>query len=63
MKTKASVSTSTKLGNGGAGGGQKKQSLQTNQRPIVPFLKEDRILLVGEGEFLFFFFVSFFMCV
>ncbi|KAI2788310.1 hypothetical protein POX_e06324 [Penicillium oxalicum] len=53
MKTKASVSTSTKLGNGGAGGGQKKQSLQTNQRPIVPFLKEDRILLVGEGDFSF----------
>lgn len=31
-------------------GSQKKQSLQANQRPIVPFLRQDRILLVGEGE-------------
>lgn len=27
-----------------------KQSVQQNQRPIVPFLRGDRILLVGEGE-------------
>lgn len=32
-------------------GSQKKQSLQANQRPIVPFLRGDRILLVGEGEY------------
>jgi 25S rRNA (uracil2634-N3)-methyltransferase len=31
-------------------GSQKKQSLQANQRPIVPFLRGDRILLVGEGK-------------
>lgn len=30
---------------------KKKAPLQANQRPIVPFLKGDRILLVGEGEF------------
>ncbi|OOQ87596.1 hypothetical protein PEBR_15772 [Penicillium brasilianum] len=32
---------------------QKKQALQANQRPIVPFLRGDRILLVGEGDFSF----------
>lgn len=32
---------------------QKKQSAQANQRPIVPFLRGDRILLVGEGEWSF----------
>lgn len=31
-------------------GPQKLQPLQQNQRPIVPFLRGDRILLVGEGE-------------
>lgn len=31
-------------------GSQKKQSVQANQRPIVPFLRGDRILLVGEGK-------------
>jgi 25S rRNA (uracil2634-N3)-methyltransferase len=37
---------------GGTGkeGNQKKQALQANQRPIVPFLRGDRILLVGEGK-------------
>lgn len=28
---------------------QKKQ--QNNQRPVVPFGRDDRILLIGEGEF------------
>ena len=28
----------------------KKASMQANQRPIVPFLRKDRILLIGEGE-------------
>lgn len=40
-------------------GSQKKQSLQANQRPIVPFLRGDRILLVGEGEYFFPNFLSF----
>lgn len=31
---------------------QKKQPVQQNQRPIVPFLRGDRILLIGEGELL-----------
>jgi 25S rRNA (uracil2634-N3)-methyltransferase len=39
-----------KQGNGNA---PKKVSLQANQRPIVPFLRKDRILLVGEGEIFF----------
>lgn len=30
---------------------QQQQKQQKNQRPIVPFGKHDRILLVGEGEF------------
>lgn len=34
----------------GNGNAPKKGPLQTNQRPIVPFLRKDRILLVGEGE-------------
>ena len=29
---------------------QQQQQLQRNQRPIVPFGRKDRILLVGEGE-------------
>lgn len=29
---------------------QQQQQLQKNQRPIVPFGRKDRILLVGEGE-------------
>lgn len=29
---------------------QKKGPVQANQRPIVPFLRKDRILLIGEGE-------------
>jgi 25S rRNA (uracil2634-N3)-methyltransferase len=28
----------------------KKGSVQANQRPIVPFLRKDRVLLIGEGE-------------
>lgn len=32
-------------------GAQPKQGVQQNQRPIVPFLRGDRILLIGEGEF------------
>ncbi|KAJ5927986.1 hypothetical protein N7466_006942 [Penicillium verhagenii] len=32
---------------------QKKGPLQANQRPIVPFLRGDRVLLVGEGDFSF----------
>ncbi|KAJ5320535.1 hypothetical protein PENANT_c033G04419 [Penicillium antarcticum] len=31
----------------------KKGSVQANQRPIVPFLRKDRVLLVGEGDFSF----------
>lgn len=31
---------------------QKKGPLQANQRPIVPFLRGDRVLLIGEGGFL-----------
>lgn len=41
-------------GSGGSGSGsgpQKLQPLQMNQRPIVPFLRGDRVLLIGEGEF------------
>jgi 25S rRNA (uracil2634-N3)-methyltransferase len=30
--------------------GPKKLPMQQNQRPIVPFLRKDRILLIGEGE-------------
>lgn len=30
--------------------GSKKLPVQQNQRPIVPFLRKDRILLIGEGE-------------
>lgn len=30
---------------------QKKHGVQQNQRPIVPFLRGDRVLLIGEGEF------------
>ncbi|KAJ5373620.1 hypothetical protein N7517_005626 [Penicillium concentricum] len=37
----------------GNGNAPKKISLQANQRPIVPFLRKDRILLVGEGDFSF----------
>ncbi|KAJ5787460.1 hypothetical protein N7457_002450 [Penicillium paradoxum] len=37
----------------GSGNAPKKASLQANQRPIVPFLRKDRILLVGEGDFSF----------
>ncbi|KAJ5736582.1 uncharacterized protein N7483_001707 [Penicillium malachiteum] len=39
----------------GAGEDEKKNTapLQANQRPIVPFLRGDRILLVGEGDFSF----------
>ncbi|RDK40115.1 hypothetical protein M752DRAFT_328723 [Aspergillus phoenicis ATCC 13157] len=32
---------------------QQQQQLQKNQRPIVPFGRMDRILLVGEGDFSF----------
>ncbi|KAJ5643056.1 uncharacterized protein N7484_005563, partial [Penicillium longicatenatum] len=32
---------------------QKKGPLQANQRPIVPFLRGDRVLLIGEGDFSF----------
>ncbi|KAJ5095133.1 hypothetical protein N7532_007424 [Penicillium argentinense] len=40
--------------NANAGNGpQKLQPLQQNQRPIVPFLRGDRILLIGEGDFSF----------
>ncbi|KAJ5963303.1 uncharacterized protein N7479_003179 [Penicillium vulpinum] len=41
-----------KQGNGNANA-PKKVSLQANQRPIVPFLRKDRILLIGEGDFSF----------
>lgn len=34
--------------------GPKKLPVQQNQRPIVPFLRGDRILLVGEGMSIFF---------
>ena len=42
---KQSASTTTTTTNGP----QKLQPLQQNQRPIVPFLRGDRILLIGEG--------------
>ncbi|GLA98756.1 hypothetical protein AtubIFM57143_007053 [Aspergillus tubingensis] len=32
---------------------QQQQQVQRNQRPIVPFGRKDRILLVGEGDFSF----------
>ncbi|KAJ6127505.1 hypothetical protein N7523_003117 [Penicillium sp. IBT 18751x] len=32
---------------------QKKGPVQANQQPIVPFLRGDRILLIGEGDFSF----------
>lgn len=38
-----------KQGSGNANA-PKKASMQANQRPIVPFLRKDRILLIGEGE-------------
>ncbi|OQE31767.1 hypothetical protein PENSTE_c001G04704 [Penicillium steckii] len=44
---KQSASTTT------TNGPQKLQPLQQNQRPIVPFLRGDRILLIGEGDFSF----------
>ncbi|KAJ5984535.1 hypothetical protein N7481_006634 [Penicillium waksmanii] len=43
----------TGTGSGSGSGPQKLQALQQNQRPIVPFLRGDRILLVGEGDFSF----------
>ncbi|KAJ5169143.1 uncharacterized protein N7482_004737 [Penicillium canariense] len=56
----ASASASTNKGSkqdSGAGGAVKehsqKKQLHMNQRPIVPFLRGDRILLVGEGDFSF----------
>jgi 25S rRNA (uracil2634-N3)-methyltransferase len=46
------------------GNSQKKGPAQANQRPIVPFLRKDRVLLIGEGEifscYFFFFSVLFF---
>ncbi|KOS43466.1 hypothetical protein ACN38_g5597 [Penicillium nordicum] len=41
-----------KQGSGNANA-PKKASIQANQRPIVPFLRKDRILLIGEGDFSF----------
>lgn len=41
----------------------KKQNVQQNQRPIVPFLRSDRVLLIGEGEFCFVFLVMLFCLV
>lgn len=41
-----------KQGSGNANA-PKKASMQANQRPIVPFLRKDRILLIGEGDFTF----------
>lgn len=42
------------------GNAQKKGPVQANQRPIVPFLRKDRVLLIGEGEIFFgFFFAAF----
>lgn len=49
-KNKASKPDSA-AGGAGKEASQKKQSLQANQRPIVPFLRGDRILLVGEGKY------------
>lgn len=37
-------------GTGNGSGPQKLQPPQQNQRPIVPFLRGDRILLIGEGK-------------
>ncbi|EKV05208.1 25S rRNA (uridine(2634)-N(3))-methyltransferase [Penicillium digitatum] len=41
-----------KQGSGNANA-PKKASMQVNQRPIVPFLRKDRVLLIGEGDFSF----------
>lgn len=41
-----------KQGSGNANA-PKKASMQVNQRPIVPFLRKDRVLLIGEGELFF----------
>lgn len=52
---KQNANSGSGAGNGnGNGGSQKLQPLQQNQRPIVPFLRGDRILLIGEGESLLF---------
>jgi 25S rRNA (uracil2634-N3)-methyltransferase len=40
---------SQKQGNGNVNA-PKKGPTQANQRPIVPFLRKDRVLLIGEGE-------------
>lgn len=48
---KQNPNSGASAGNGN-GGSQKLQPLQQNQRPIVPFLRGDRILLIGEGEWL-----------
>ncbi|KAJ5216509.1 uncharacterized protein N7498_002916 [Penicillium cinerascens] len=43
----------SKQDSGAAKDAQKKAPVQANQRPIVPFLRGDRILLIGEGDFSF----------
>ncbi|RAL05647.1 25S rRNA (uracil2634-N3)-methyltransferase [Aspergillus ibericus CBS 121593] len=42
-----------KNGSDGKKPSQKQQKQQKNQRPVVPFGRKDRILLVGEGDFSF----------
>jgi 25S rRNA (uracil2634-N3)-methyltransferase len=56
---KSSGQSNTPKGQNGNAQGQgqtkentvKKGPVQANQRPVVPFLRKDRVLLVGEGEF------------
>jgi 25S rRNA (uracil2634-N3)-methyltransferase len=45
VKTKQKQSSDPKSGTSG--------SVQANQRPKIPFMKNDRVLLVGEGDFSF----------
>lgn len=57
MKSFSRVSTSTAVSKGGQGGGsakgktyrETKHANAQRRAPTIPFQKEDRILLVGEG--------------
>ncbi|EER40824.1 conserved hypothetical protein [Histoplasma capsulatum var. duboisii H88] len=61
MKSFSRVSTSTAVSKGGQGGGsakgktyrETKHANAQRRAPTIPFQKEDRILLVGEGDFSF----------
>lgn len=45
-----------KKGKGGDQNQKSKAKQQQHRRPIIPFQKGDRVLLVGEGELRIFFF-------